>query len=70
MCPQAADWVEYVIRHNGAGHLRLADLDNSFFVRMGFDVIAALVVLALSPLLILYLCCRCTCCRRLKQKTE
>lgn len=68
MLPQAADWVEYVIRHNGAGHLRLPDLDNSFSVRMGFDVIAALVAVALSPLLILYLCCRCIRCRRSKQK--
>lgn len=67
---QAADWVEYVIRHDGAGHLRLSDLDNSFHVRMGFDVIAALVAVALSPLLILYLCCRCIGCRRSKEKKE
>ena len=60
---QAADWIEYVIRHDGAGHLRIPTLDNSVIAQIGLDVMLALCLVALTPFVLLYLCCRCLCCR-------
>ncbi|XP_072022356.1 UDP-glucuronosyltransferase 2A1-like [Amphiura filiformis] len=72
----AADWIEYVIRHGGAKHLRSAALDLNIFQYLLLDVIAVLLLAFITFMIILYCSCR-LCfrgCRRLcgssKVKTE
>ncbi|XP_072024753.1 UDP-glucuronosyltransferase 2B31-like isoform X3 [Amphiura filiformis] len=74
---QAADWIEYVIRHCDAKHLRSAALDLNIFQYLLLDVIAVLLLAFVTFMIILYCSCR-LCfrgCRRLcgglnKVKTE
>lgn len=47
---RAVFWVEYVIRHNGANHLRLPGEDLNFFQYFLLDVIAFISVVALTVL--------------------
>lgn len=41
-------WVEYVIRHRGAGHMISPLVKQSFLVSNGFDVYALVLVMALG----------------------
>jgi glucuronosyltransferase len=55
---QAVYWTEYVIRHNGAPHLRSAVLCLAWYQYFLLDVIAVLALAIVSVLLFLLLVCR------------
>ncbi|XP_037089979.1 UDP-glucosyltransferase 2-like [Pollicipes pollicipes] len=61
----AVHWVEHVIRHGGAPHLRSVGADLNFFQYYSLDVVAfllAVLVLVLKLLVALVkCCCRCLC---------
>lgn len=50
----ATYWVEYVIRHGGAPHLRVAALDLPWYKYFLLDVIAVILGVTLLVLLVLY----------------
>jgi glucuronosyltransferase len=52
---RAVWWAEYVIRHNGAKHLRSAALDLAWYQYLLLDVAAFLFLLAAITVLISYL---------------
>jgi glucuronosyltransferase len=52
---RAVWWTEYVIRHNGAKHLRSAALDLAWYQYLLLDVVAFLFILAAITVLISYL---------------
>ncbi|XP_072024403.1 UDP-glucuronosyltransferase 2C1-like isoform X2 [Amphiura filiformis] len=54
----AVDWIEYVIRHGGAKHLRSAALDLNIFQYLLLDVIAVLLLAFITLMIILYCSCR------------
>ena len=65
---QAVWWAEYVIRHNGAKHLRSAALDLSWYQYLLLDVIVILILILVITVLVsylilkkicLYLCVKC-----------
>ncbi|NXA77096.1 UD11 glucuronosyltransferase, partial [Thryothorus ludovicianus] len=59
----AVHWVEFVMRHKGAPHLRPAAHDLNWVQYHSLDVIAFLAALTLLSLFISFKCCLC-CCRR------
>ncbi|NXM84804.1 UD11 glucuronosyltransferase, partial [Oenanthe oenanthe] len=59
----AVHWVEFVMRHKGAPHLRPAAHDLNWVQYHSLDVIAFLAAVALLSLFITFKCCLC-CCRR------
>ena len=52
---RALFWVEYVLRHNGARHLRSAARDLNFFQYYCLDVVAALLTMVSILLFTLFL---------------
>ena len=61
---RAVYWTEYVIRHNGAEHLRLESRNLASYQRALVDVYAMLVFLVLLPFLLVYVSVRCIKCVR------
>ncbi|XP_068052778.1 UDP-glucuronosyltransferase 1A1-like isoform X8 [Anomalospiza imberbis] len=59
----AVHWVEFVMRHKGAPHLRPAAHDLNWVQYHSLDVIAFLAAVILLALFISFKCCLC-CCRR------
>ncbi|NXF09463.1 UD11 glucuronosyltransferase, partial [Smithornis capensis] len=59
----AVHWVEFVMRHKGAPHLRPAAHDLNWVQYHSLDVIAFLLLVGLLSLFISLKCCLC-CCRR------
>ncbi|XP_068877766.1 UDP-glucuronosyltransferase 1-6-like isoform X2 [Aphelocoma coerulescens] len=59
----AVHWVEFVMRHKGAPHLRPAAHDLNWVQYHSLDVIAFLAAVVLLALFISFKCCLC-CCRR------
>ncbi|XP_050843551.1 UDP-glucuronosyltransferase 1A1-like isoform X5 [Serinus canaria] len=59
----AVHWVEFVMRHKGAPHLRPAAHDLNWVQYHSLDVIAFLAAVTLLSLFISFKCCLC-CCRR------
>lgn len=51
---KAIYWVEYVIRHNGAHHLKTAGNQLNWFQFMSIDVIAELIIFLLIFIFILF----------------
>ena len=51
---QAVYWTEYVIRHNGAPHLRSAVLDLAWYQYLLLDVVAVLALVAVCLLVAVY----------------
>jgi glucuronosyltransferase len=52
---RAVWWTEYVIRHNGAKHLRSAALDLAWYQYLLLDVVAFLFILAAITVLASYI---------------
>ena len=52
---RAVWWTEYVIRHNGAKHLRSAAVDLAWYQYLLLDVAAFLFILAAITVLVSYL---------------
>ena len=72
---RAVWWIEYVIRHDGAGFLRPESMTLSFYQYHLLDVIAFLSFIIIMIFLIIFKCCICCkqiCCRKVstKRKTE
>ncbi|KAF0310199.1 UDP-glucuronosyltransferase 1-8 [Amphibalanus amphitrite] len=67
----AVHWVEHVMRHGGAPHLRSVGAELNFFQYYSLDVLAFLLgvlLLALKLLIaMLKCCCRCVCVRRTRR---
>ncbi|XP_043191883.1 UDP-glucuronosyltransferase 1A7-like [Amphibalanus amphitrite] len=67
----AVHWVEHVMRHGGAPHLRSVGAELNFFQYYSLDVLAfllAVLLLALKLLIaMLKCCCRCVCVRRTRR---
>lgn len=59
----AVFWTEFVMRHQGAQHLRVAAHDLNWFQYHSLDVIGFLAVVLLTLLWVLLKCCSC-CARR------
>ncbi|NXM30221.1 UD11 glucuronosyltransferase, partial [Oxyruncus cristatus] len=59
----AVHWVEFVMRHKGAPHLRPAAHDLNWVQYHSLDVMAFLLLVLLLSLFISFKCCLC-CCRR------
>lgn len=47
-------WIEYVIRHKGARHLRSAAADLPFYQYLLLDVIAFILLIFVSSILLMY----------------
>jgi len=52
---RAVWWAEYVIRHNGAKHLRSAALDLAWYQYLLLDIVAFLFILLAITVLLSYL---------------
>lgn len=50
----AAYWIEYVIRHNGATHLRTAALNMPLYQYLLLDVITFIVLVSISIFYLIY----------------
>jgi glucuronosyltransferase len=55
---RAVYWIEYVIRHQGAPHLRIASRNLSLFQRYLYDVLLFVLFSALSFLFLVFYLCR------------
>ncbi|XP_068082901.1 UDP-glycosyltransferase UGT5-like [Anabrus simplex] len=51
-------WIEYVLRHNGARHLRSAALDLSWYQYLLLDVIAFVLPVSIIALIVIYIVLR------------
>lgn len=69
-------WVEYVMRHGGARHLRMASHDLNWFQYHSAEVIASLLLVLLVVVVITAALCRAVvrcflrCCRRRRVKKD
>jgi hypothetical protein len=69
-------WAEYVIRHNGAKHLRSAALDLAWYQYSLLDVATCLILILTITVLVLYLILKsiflylCAKCYKVKSKHE
>lgn len=68
---EAADfWIQYVIRHNGATHLRTAGLSLTWYQYIGLDVWAFIVGVSLISLIISIQLLKIMCGRNKQDKTD
>ena len=72
---EACDWIEYVLRHGGAKHLRPQVFNIPWYQYYLLDVIAFLVALVTVIVVAIWLTCRCLyrlCCKSkgMKPKRE
>ena len=58
---EACDWIEYVLRHGGAKHLRPQVFNIPWYQYYLLDVIAFLVALVTVVVVAIWLTCRCLC---------
>lgn len=56
---KAVYWVEYVIRHKGAHHLRSSAMDLTWYQYYLLDVLAFLILVILSMICICYFITKC-----------
>ncbi|XP_036399378.1 UDP-glucuronosyltransferase 2B31-like [Megalops cyprinoides] len=64
-------WIEFVMRHKGAAHLRTESYKMPWYVYHSVDVIAVLLALMLLILIVIIAVIRCLCCRLCcKRKTK
>lgn len=58
---KTGDWIEYVLRHGGARHLRAEVFNIPWYQYYLLDVIAFLVALVTLVVMVIRLTCRCMC---------
>ncbi|CAH1101263.1 unnamed protein product [Psylliodes chrysocephalus] len=66
----AVYWIEYVIRHKGAPHLRVVGKDLPWYQYYCVDVVSLWIGLSLFPLYIIYKLFSTSCCRNKKKKIK
>lgn len=57
-------WVEYVIRHKGALHMRYQGVEHNLFQATSIDVIAFLCAIVYAVVKLCKMLCKCLFCRR------
>ena len=70
---KTGDWIEYVLRHGGARHLRAQVFNIPWYQYYLLDVIAFLVAVATLVFMAVRLTCRClcgVCCKKGDIKTK
>ena len=70
---ETADWIEYVLRHGGARHLRAQVLNIPWYQYYLLDVIASLVAMITLDFMVIRLTCSCIfrlCCKKDSDKAE
>ncbi|XP_072381846.1 UDP-glycosyltransferase UGT5-like [Diabrotica undecimpunctata] len=60
-------WTEYIAKHKGAPHLRVAALDLTWYQYLLLDVIAFAVIVIVMTFTTLFILCRKCCCRKNKK---
>ncbi|CAH0555379.1 unnamed protein product [Brassicogethes aeneus] len=63
-------WIEYVIRHKGASHLRIAGLDLAWYQYISLDVYVFVSSVSILIALILVKLCKMICCKKTISKTD
>ena len=58
---KTGDWIEYVLRHGGARHLRAQVFNIPWYQYYLLDVIAFLVAIIALVVIVIWLLCRCFC---------
>lgn len=61
---RAVFWTEFLLRHQGAEHLRLGSINLTSYQRALFDVYLVLALVVSVSVLLSYLCVRKCCCGR------
>ena len=59
---ETCDWIEYVLRHGGARHLRPQVLDIPWYQYYLLNVVAFIVSIATMVIMAIRLACRCRVC--------
>ena len=69
---ETCDWIEYVLRHGGARHLRPQVFNIPWYQYYLLDVMAFLVVLVALVVMVIWMTCRCLCsfCRKSGSKPK
>ena len=70
---KTGDWIEYVLRHGGARHLRAQVFNIPWYQYYLLDVIAFLIAVVTLVVMVIRLTCKCMCrlcCRRSSNKTK
>ncbi|XP_078343761.1 UDP-glucuronosyltransferase 2C1-like isoform X2 [Oculina patagonica] len=70
---KTGDWIEYVLRHGGAQHLRAQVFNIPWYQYYLLDVLAFLVAIVTLVVMVIRLTCRClcrVCCRPSSNKTK
>ena len=58
---KTGDWIEYVLRHGGARHLRAQVFNMPWYQYYLLDVMAFLVAVVVMVVMVIRLACRCLC---------
>ena len=70
---EICDWIEYVLRHGGAQHLRAQVFNIPWYQYYLLDVMAFLVAIVTLVVMVIRLTCRClcrVCCRKGDDKSK
>ena len=70
---ETADWIEYVLRHGGARHLRAQVLNIPWYQYYLLDVIAFIVAIVTFVVMVIRLMYKCmcrVCCKKGESKTK
>ena len=70
---ETCDWIEYVLRHGGARHLRPQVFNIPWYQYYLLDVMAFLVAVVIVVVMVIRLTSRCLCrlcCKKSKRKTK
>ncbi|KAL9957668.1 hypothetical protein ACROYT_G034591 [Oculina patagonica] len=70
---ETCDWIEYVLRHGGARHLRAQVFNIPWYQYYLLDVMAFLVAIVTLVVMVIRLACRCLCrvyCKKSDSKTK
>ena len=70
---KAGDWIQYVLRHGGAQHLRAQVFNIPWYQYYLLDVIAFLVAIVALVVMVIRFTCRClckACCKSSATKTK